>query len=389
MTSPLPFSSPASQAKACRHEGAAQRPDAGFCGQCGVTLLRCMSHEACEGFLDASGLCPACFAPQLYLDAGAVREVSAGGVLALPLLVANASPARRPVFITGLWSREGGDWESVDLVWDRLDAGAVQPALVRASGLDRPGAHQVEVLIAVTARWQWREEVFLFSTSLSVTAEGRQAITVNQTITNTAAENGFGSTTFAPIRIEAKEDSPARASVRPEPLPLTRATRAELQMGLRGQDGVRVLRDARLRWKGFGPGECPADGPITTRDGLLSFGRLRTRAMGGEIDARISLANPDGSLDVEGSQRLSRRHFDLSIENDRLMLHVESEAGVRIGDTDHPRGAVIALRHGDMVHPLRKSPARLALKVSFDTHSEGVAAITLTRTPTSPELLRS
>jgi hypothetical protein len=68
------------------------------------------------------------------------------------------------------------------------------------------------------------------------------------------------------------------------------------------------------------------------------------------------------------------------------MLHVESEAGLRIGETDHPRGAIIALKDGDVIHPLRKSPARLSVKVSFDTHSEGVAAITLTRTPSSPEL---
>ncbi len=373
--------------KACRHDGFTSDATASFCGECGATLMRCMAHETCGGLVDATGMCSSCISPQLFLDAGAVQNVTAGGAVALPLLLANASPAGRTLFVTGTWTRSGGQWDKVDLVWDRLDAGAVQPLIVRASTLDRAGSHQLEVLIAVTTRWKWREETFLLSSSLAITAEGGQSINITQNITNAGGDGAMGGANYAPIRVDTGSAArPASDNTSPRPLALVHAGAKEIDFRLRGMEsGVRVLRGVEFRWRGFGPTEHPPAGPICAPDALLTFGRARTRQRGGQIDARISLLTPQGALDVEGSNHLSRRHFDLYLENDRLHVRAESEAGLGVNGKNWPRGTPVALRDGDIITPLHKAADRLAVRVAFETHSEGVVVVTLTRTPKSPE----
>jgi hypothetical protein len=83
--------------------------DATFCAVCGKPLMRCMAFEECGGLVDDVGLCTVCVAPHVQLTPGAMVNAPIGGEVALPFDLANLSSVGRPLYVTGLWSREGRD----------------------------------------------------------------------------------------------------------------------------------------------------------------------------------------------------------------------------------------------------------------------------------------
>ncbi|MCP3915250.1 MAG: FHA domain-containing protein [bacterium] len=366
----------------CCHRAALDRT-AAFCDDCGQPLLRCPAFEECGGLLDSDGCCEECVAPELALDADGVRAARVGGALSLPLIVTNASRARRPLFVKGLWTREaGGDWRAVEVPWERLDAGTSAPIAVRAEALERAGVHQLEIALAVATRHQWREEVLAFTTGLALTVEGEEALTVQQNITYAADAPQTGATIYAPLRVQAAE-SPCAAPAAPKALPLTRASRLERALDLRGyDDGTVVPRTVRVVWRGFGDREAPPAGPIGGSEGLLTLGRSRARVGGGTNDARLlALAGPGdfSGIDEAASRGISRQHFGLCVENARLVLRVESDLGAWINGEQVPRGTSVLLRDGDRFSPIARTRGCLAVRASFESHHGVVETVTLTR----------
>lgn len=365
----------------CCHRAALDL-EAGYCDDCGAPLLRCPAHEECGGLLDADGRCPVCIAPELLLDAGGLREARVGGALSLPLVLRNGARTGRPLFVHGVWTREaGGDWRSIELAWDRVDAGAAAPFTVRAEELGRAGVHALEIMLAVSNRWRWREEVLAFAAGLSVTVEQEEALTVQQNITYAADAPQTGATIYAPFRYQAEGGAAVKgAPTAAQPLLLTRAGKLERSFGLRGYDGGPVVsRAARIAWRGFGAGEAPADGPIVSADGLVTLGRSRAKPRGGSNDVRLLAHDGTGDLDEESSRGISRQHFHLCIENDRLLLRVESDRGAWINGEAVPRGTSVFLRDGDRFSPLPRGRGWLVVNVGFEEHHGRVETVTLTR----------
>ncbi|MEO0983159.1 MAG: FHA domain-containing protein [Pseudomonadota bacterium] len=359
-----------------------------FCGECGSPILMCMAHEECGGALDRSGLCAECVHLGVLVDAGAVSTVQVGGALSLPLIIENRSDIARPVFVTGVWTHEPGeDWEAVDLPWERLDAGAQAPISVRADALDKPGTHRLGVRVAVATRWRWREERYLFECGVVLTVEKESATTVNQSITLQADSIGDGATVYNPVRITSETDAKERASLQPVELPMVRAERAERAQGIRGYgDAPRFPRGARLEWRGFPAHDRPDAGPIATEDAALSFGRSRAKKRAGPNDVRLLVDAPGGGLDEDASMAISRRHFEIYVENDRLMLRVESENGVRLNDEPLARGQTAALKDGDQISPLPKRPDALSVSVRFNAYADEINAAIFTRQPAFEEV---
>ncbi len=353
-----------------------------WCDECGLALARCQAFAECGGLLDSSGSCPICIAPVLTLDPGGVREAKVGASLSLPLVLSNGSRVGRPLFLKGLWTREaGGEWSSVEVPWERLEAGAQAPLHIRAKSLDQAGVHQIEILLALGTRWRWREEVVAFSAGLALTIEQEEALTVQQNINDGGDQPQAGGTVYAPLRVNFGGDRPeGHAPSRTEPLALVRASNLERTFGLRGYgDGTTVSRLARLQWKGFRPGEAPADGPIANADGLLVLGRSRTQSTGGPNSVRLLANDATGVVDEEASRAISRQHLSLCIENGRVMLRVESDLGAWVNGRQIERGSMVALQDGARSSPISREKGRLAASVGLETNHGVVDAVTLTR----------
>lgn len=362
---------------------------AGYCDGCGKPLLRCAAFEECAGLLDDHGACQVCVSPELSLDAGSVRDAKVGGELTFPLIVQNRSRVGRPLFVKGLWTREGGgDWQPLEMSWDRLDAGASAPLLVRATALDRAGEHRLEILIAFASRWRWREEVLAYTAGLAITVEGEDAVTVQQNIHYSGDAPQTGATIYAPFKIEGGVGRGARAAgnaaAGPQILPLTRATLVERRLGLRGDvGGAAVPRGVTLCWRGFPADRAPGKGPIVTRDGLLHLGRARTSLTGGPNEVRLLAMSEAGDVDEEASRAISRQHFALYVENDRLMLHVQSERGAFVNDRRVARGEAVHLKDGDRFSPIPRDTGPLSVAICFEEHHGVVESITMTQHPSA------
>jgi predicted component of type VI protein secretion system len=95
-------------------------------------------------------------------------------------------------------------------------------------------------------------------------------------------------------------------------------------------------------------------------------------------DVRL-LISSDGNIDEEASVNISRRHFQLYIENDRLILRVGSQNGLKLNDEAYRRGRTVALKDGDVIHPLVRAPDAVSLRVQFESQHDEVNRITLQR----------
>lgn len=358
--------------------------DATYCDTCGKPLIRCMAAEECGGLLDDQGLCTVCVAPRLQVSAGALTAAKVGSAVALPLTIANVSAVERPLFVDQLWSREAsGDWREEPLGWERLEAAQARPVTITASQLTRAGAHNIEILVAVSSRWRWREERFAFVANLRLTVEGddTQAAPV---VTIGGESAGHGNT----IYIAGQGDKPhaLQATTEAADLQLVRAEREERRLGLRGlNEQLWVPRTARFTWRGFAREDTPADGPILTPDGILAVGRSRGRRAGGPGDVRLLAETPDGAIDEQMSRLLSRRHFELYVESSRLVLRVTGNGGVRINGNALGPGKEQVLMDGDRIEPLVRAPEAIALQVQFHFEHGAVTEVAFVRVPKHQE----
>ncbi|WP_158588400.1 FHA domain-containing protein [Henriciella mobilis] len=354
--------------------------DATFCGECGKPLIRCMAFEECGGLLDDAGRCTVCVSPHLQMAAGAQTEARIGGAVAIPLLLANRSGVGRPLFVTSVWSSEGyGEWREVDLGWERLHAGEQRPFSVRTDPLGLAGIHGLEVLIAVSSHWRWRQEAFVFAASLTI--EVKDDSKAAAPVVNIGGQSaGHGNTVY--ISGQGASDTVAKRSTEAVDLALVRAEKHERRLGLRGtSEMVWVPRGARLAWEGFPDAETPFPGPILTSDGILSAGRSRTRSQGGPGDIRLLVRDEAGNIDRDLSQQISRRHFELYIECDRLILRVTGGGGVSVNGKGYGRDKTVVLSDGDEIAPLRGSEDRFRLKTRFHSEHGRVTGITFQGLP--------
>lgn len=373
---PQSFIPPRTQAPCCYTS--AIEDDATYCGECGKPLVRCMAIEECGGLLDDNGLCTVCVSPHIQVDAGAVIAAQVGSAVSLPLSIANLSVVGRPIFVTHLWTREaGGAWQEQSLGWERLAAGEARPVSVTAEKIDRAGAHSLEILIAVSSRWRWRQECFAFATSLRLNIEGDKSD--NGPVVNIGGETaGHGNVVY--ISGQDSQSDERQTAEEAFSLAMVRVEKEERILGLRGiNEQLWVPRSARFEWRGFEKHGAPSDGLLLHPDGLLVFGRSKARNQNGPNDAQLLILTEQNEVDPDRSRLFSRRHFELYLECDRLMLRVESEVGLRVNGDAYGRGKTVQLNHGDIISPAVKKPDLLRIAVKFHIEHGAVSTITLTR----------
>ena len=337
-----------------------------------------MAMEECGGLLDDHGLCTVCVSPHIQVDAGAVIAAQVGSAVSLPLSIANLSVVGRPIFVTHLWTREaGGEWQEKSLGWERLAAGEARPVSVMAEKLDRAGSHNLEVMIAVSSRWRWRQETYAFATSLRLTIENKEGD--KAPVVNIGGESaGHGNVVY--ISGQDSHSTNGQTAEEAFSLAMVRVEREERRLGLRGiSETVWVPRATRFEWRGFEDFGAPSDGLLLHSDGLLVFGRSKGRDLEGPNDARLLILTDQGNVDQDRSRLFSRRHFELYLECDRLMLRIESEVGLRVNGDAFGRGKTVQLKDGDIISPSVKYPDLLRIAVKFQFEHGAVSKITLTR----------
>ena len=365
----------------CCHIAACQEA-ASYCNQCGQPLLRCSAWKQCGGLLCDDGQCNICFHPSLTLEAGSMKSANVGGALALPLQLTNRSPVGRHLFLQGVWVREGtGAWSQCQVAWDKLPAGESKPISIIAQAMDRPGLHRLEIVIALSSRWDWQQETLAFSANIDVMVEDKQSINIHSQIENNAQAEQTGVTIAPMIRVISDQghnnDSITKDT---RNLTLTRASVYEREFGLRGaEDGTLVKRDTTFSWQGFQQDLTPSDGPIVSPDNVLTFGRSRSRAQAGPCDVRLLVFQPDGLVDREWSQAISRDHFKLWIECGRLMLRVMTDTGLNINQVAHARGESVGVSDGCTIDALPSQPGAAVIKIRFDSQHGEVVSIRVQR----------
>ncbi len=86
-------------------------------------------------------------------------------------------------------------------------------------------------------------------------------------------------------------------------------------------------------------------------------------------------------LSEEAHAAISRRHFDLFVQNGALCVRAAGQSGLRVGDQGLRQGEVASLSDGERIVVLPKHPQALAIDVRFETHHGVVEQVTLTRQP--------
>ncbi|MXO91963.1 FHA domain-containing protein [Pontixanthobacter aquaemixtae] len=366
----------------CRETIAADR-DAMWCGSCGQPTVRCMGFSECGGLVGADGQCSVCVEPHLIIVPGATMHAPVGGSVALPFELMNGASSDRPIFITGLWSREKGDWREERLSWEELGQGERSPASVIAREIDKPGLHEIEIMFAVATRYKQREERFAFSSRilLTVQGEGSQAGPTIQI----SSENEMNGNVIQIHDNTSGDGSGSGKVIEAIDLNVSRLDLEEQRLGLRGMEsGLRVRRSALFEFSGFPAEDHVPDGqPIMTPDGLLAFGRERARETGGGSDVRLLAVNADGSLDRELSLTISRRHFDVFIENDCLCLRVRGRNKLLVNGETLKMEERIVLDDGDRIMPLIDHPSMLVITVAFRREHNRVSTVHFYREPAS------
>ncbi|QUL36756.1 FHA domain-containing protein [Erythrobacter sp. JK5] len=357
--------------------------DAGgqWCGECGQPLVRCMAFAECGGLVGADGQCQVCVGPKLIIEPGATMHAPVGGSVALPFALMNASARDRPLFVTGLWSREAGDWRKERLGWEELGPQERAPASVIAREIDKPGMHEIEIMFAVATRYKQREERFAFSTRVLLTVQGESSSS-GPTI-QISSENEMNGNVIQIHDNTAGSEEGSGKVIEAIDMNVVRLDREESTLGLRGMQGkYHVRRSAEFHFEGFPEDDhVPSGLPIMTPDGLLAFGRERSREKGGASDVRILATAPEGRVDNELSLLISRRHFDVFVENDCLVLRVRGRNGLQVNGKVLATEERVPLQDGDTIEPVRDHPEMLALKVRFDREHSRVTGVRIARKP--------
>lgn len=371
----------AANRQACCMATALEDGSATFCMECGKPLLRCMAFQECGGIVDDTGLCPVCVRPHLQITPGATMKAPVGGSVAVPFELVNASGIDRPLFIKGLWSRESGEWREERLGWEKLLRAERAAASVTARELSSPGLHEIEIMFAVSTQWRTRQEQFAFSTrvQLEIPAEARDSAPTIEI----SSKNQMNGNIIQLQEREKRPDDEGRV-LEVIDMRIRRLDREECELGLRrNEDGSGVPRSALFEFFGFSAERAPAGAaPILNPDSMIVFGRAPLRSKGGETDVRLLIADDgSGQVDEVLSRQISRRHFEIYIENERPILRVAASNGLRINGKAFGPDKTVLLSDGDRICPLVDDPEKVSLEVRFRRELDRIAGLRVTRSP--------
>lgn len=372
----------------CCQESAAAT-DAAFCPSCGHPYLRCMAFAECHTLVSPSQACTGCVAPVLMVDEGAVIESKRGDRLSVPLILHNASPAGRPLWVKRIVKWDDGIDEPMALTWERIDSRTERRFALDTPPLADGGTHTLRVIIVVASRHKGVEEEYAFSAGLSIAVSSPDTRNVHQRINITGNQFGTGGMVHAPVPGVGASRTEAPAALQDRrPVPLERAEKYELDHGVRGYraEAVRVPRHVEFTFSGFPGSDCPPNGFITLQRGRLAFGRNSRipDPASNPVPNDVCLRAYDprsGGVDEPATLAISRHHFDLVVVNDRLCVHARSSGGMQVNGNDLASGQILTVGPGDRIVPIPGRPDKVTVQVAFVESIGSIERVEITRVP--------
>jgi len=373
------------QACCSRH---ARDPQAKVCPDCGQVLLRCRGFADCGTLLAPIDACPAHVAPGLYLREGALLAAEVGDCVSLPLVLRNASRSGQALRVRRMFKVERGqEPEELALLWDTVRAGEERTFSVDTGTLDAGGSSRVGLIVVFACEIAGIEEEYAFATEilLRVKREESKQIIQNIHVEGGHFETGASAVTQTGPSMHEGWKTEERADAASEmPLPLQRADAFELRESIRGyaKSGARVYRTVEVSFEGFPESDAPPPGrPFIAQD-RLAFGRNSRRSHEenpNPNDVVLRVYDRKGEVDREPSSRISGRHFDLFLRNDRLCLKSLGRAGTRINDENLAPGDEAILGSGDRIQVLAPSPREIEIRISMFSREGEVERIAVAR----------
>lgn len=350
------------------------------CPECGNILLRCLAFAECGTLVTPTQACPSCFAPTLMIDKGAVVQSRQGERLSIPLILFNASPAARPVWVKRIVRWSEGRSEPLALTWERLDARTERRLTIDTPPMEVGGTHTLQLVVVIASRHKTIEEEYAFSAGMSVTVASADAQNIYQNI----VVSGTGGMVDANIK-HGETRGPAGLDDRAL-LALDRAEKFELEEGIRGyrQQRLRVPRNVEFSFAGFAAREQPPAGTTASHPGRLAFGRNSRK---GDPPNDVCIRAYDqrtGQIDEPATMAISRHHLDFVVVNDRLCVQARATTGVDVNGKIVTAGDLLPVVPGDRIAPIPGRPDKLTLQVAFLDAIDVVERITVSRSPIAP-----
>lgn len=350
------------------------------CPECGNVLLRCFAFAECGTLVTPTQACSSCVVPTLMIDKGAVVQSRKGDRLSIPLILFNASPAGRPLWVKRIVRWSDGRSEPLALTWERIDARTERRLTVDTPPMDVGGTHTLQLIVVVASRHKTIEEEYAFACGMSVTVTSSDAQNIYQNI----VVSGTGGMVDANIKQDEKR-GPAGLDDRAV-LPLDRAEKFELDEGIRGyrRERLRVSRMVEFSFAGFADRERPTAGTTAAQRGRLAFGRnSRNADPPNDVCLRV-YDSRSGHIDEPATMAISRHHFDFVIVNDRLCVQARATTGMEVNGATLAAGDLLPVVPADRIVPIPGRPDKLTLQVAFVDAIDAVERITVSRSPAAP-----
>lgn len=374
----------------CVRTAGAVDPDVQFCADCGHVLMRCAAFSECGGLVAPMQPCSSCVAPVLMIDSGAVVAAKAGERLSVPLILLNASPSGRTLWLTRVARRVGQSEDPIALPWEQLDAQTERRLTLDTPPMVDGGTYTLNLMLVLATRYKSLEEAYAFSASVSVKVATSEAGPqhVNVTVSGAAEGTGAGHNVIANIKTDRAAEMATAVLEQRRVVPLDRAERYELEQGIRGyrREGLRVPRHVDVAVSGFPQADAPPRGALLAPRGRLLFGRnSRTLTPSGTASPNdVCLRAYDArarQVDEPATMAISRHHFELVVVNDRLCVQARAAGGMQVNGTDLSLGQLHVVAPGDRIVPIPGRGDALTLRIGFRTAIGVVERIEVSRTP--------
>jgi hypothetical protein len=351
-------------------------------------ILRCRSFDRCGALLAPGDACPVHVAPRLSLKRSAMPKASVGDRIALPLVLANGSAAESPLRVQKFYKIEPDvEPEDLALYWDTVRPGEERSFSVETGVLQAGGSSRVSLVGILSACFGDIEEDYAFATDVLFRVEHGETRQIVQHIHVEGGQFAAGASAVVQTGPSIHEGlAGSAADVEAESaLPLQRAEAFELRQGVRGyrEEGTRLYRSVEVRFEGFREGDAPPPGPHFLTQDRLVCGRSSRRKheknpSPNDVVLRIH-AGTDGPVDQERSARISGRHLELFLRNDRLCLRSAGRGGTWLNGRRIEPGAEAVLRSGDRIQPLEPPARGLEVVASWTSRQGTVDRITFRR----------